>query len=70
MNIKLGYQVYSAREDAEKDLLGVLKQLAAMGYDGVEFAGFYGHSAQEVKAMLEEAGLKAVSSHVPFASIL
>ncbi len=72
MNIKLGYQIYSAREDAEKDLLGVLKQLAAaaMGYDGVEFAGFYGHSAQEVKAMLEESGMKAVSSHVPFAAIV
>ncbi len=34
-----------------------------MGYDGVEFAGFYGHSAAEIKAMLEETGLKAISSH-------
>ena len=59
----IGYKVYSAREVAEKDLLGVLKQLAEMGYDGVEFAGFYGHSAEEIKAMLEETGLKAISSH-------
>ena len=35
----IGYQVYSAREEAEKDLLGVLRQLKEMGYDGVEFAG-------------------------------
>ena len=69
MNIQLGYQVYSAREEAEKDLLSVLKQLAAMGYDAVEFAGFYGHSAEEVNAMLKEANLKAISSHVPFAQI-
>ena len=59
----IGYQIYSAREEAEKDLLGVLKQLAAMGYDGVEFAGFYGHTAEEIKAMLKETGLKAISSH-------
>ena len=53
----IGYQVYSAREEAAKDLKGVLKKLAELGYDGVEFAGFYGHTAQEVKAMLEETSL-------------
>lgn len=65
----VAYQVYSARDDAQKDLLGVLRQLAAMGYDGVEFAGFYGHSAEEISAMLKETGLVALSSHVPFADI-
>lgn len=70
MKINLGYQVYSAREEAEKDLLSVLKQLSEMGYDAVEFAGFYGHSADEISAMLKQTGLAAVSSHVPFASIV
>ena len=65
----VGYQVYSARDDAAKDLKGTLQQIAAMGYDGVEFAGFYGHSAQEVLEILKETGLKAVSSHVPYAEI-
>ncbi len=65
----VGYQLYSARDEAQADLPGVLRQLKAMGYDGVEFAGFYGHTAEEVAAMLEETGLKAVSSHVPFADI-
>ena len=65
----IGYQVYSAREEASKDLLGTLKQLKALGYDGVEFAGFYGHTAEEVKEMLDEAGLVAFSDHVPFALI-
>ena len=60
----VAYQIYSARDDASRDLPSVLKALSAMGYDGVEFAGFYGHSAGEIKAMLEETGLKAVSSHV------
>ncbi len=66
MKINLAYQIYSAREEAEKDLLSVLKQLRSLGYDGVEFAGFYGHSAEAVLAMLKETGLAAVSSHVPY----
>ncbi len=66
----IGYQLYSAREDCAKDLLSVMKQLKALGYDAVEFAGFYGHTAEEVKAMLDEAGLVAVSDHVPYAAIV
>ena len=66
----IGYQVYSAREDASKDLLSVLKTLKELGYDGVEFAGFYGHTAEEVKKMLDETGLVAISSHVPYDSII
>ena len=45
---KVAYQVYSAREEAQKDLRGVLKALAEAGYAGVEFAGFYGHEAASV----------------------
>ena len=62
----VAYQIYSAREEAKADLLSVLKQLKEMGYDGVEFAGFYDHSAEEVAAMLEETGLVAISSHVQY----
>ncbi len=65
----VAYQIYSAREEAAKDLNAVLAELKAMGYDGVEFAGFYGMSAEEVKAALDKNGLAAVSSHVPFAQI-
>lgn len=66
----IAYQVYSAREEAKADLLSVLKQLKEIGYDGVEFAGFYGHSAEDVAAMLKEAGLVAISSHVPYVQML
>lgn len=66
----IGYQLYSAREECAKDLLGVMKQLKALGYDAVEFAGFYGHTAEEIKGMLAEAGLVAISDHVPYAAIV
>ena len=65
----VAYQLYSAREEAQRDLLGVLRQLRGIGYEGVEFAGFYGYSAPQIAAMLEETGLRAVSSHVPLADI-
>ena len=61
---RIAYQIYSARAEAEKDLRGILTTLKKQGYEGVEFAGFYGHSAEEVKAMLDEIGLVAASSHV------
>ena len=65
----VAYQIYSAREDAAKDLDAVLGALKGMGYDGVEFAGFYGNTAEQVKALLDKHGLKAISSHVPFVQI-
>jgi len=65
----VAYQIYSAREEAEKDLDAVLGSLKAMGYDGVEFAGFYGNTAERVKELLDKHGLKAISSHVPFVQI-
>ncbi len=63
-------QLYSVREEAQKDLKGTLQALKEMGYDGVEFAGLYGHSPKEVKEMLEEIGLEAVSAHVPIEELL
>jgi len=66
MSLPVAVQVYSVRKDAEADFYGTLKKIKEMGYDGVEFAGLYGHSADEVKAMLDELGLKAMSAHVPF----
>ena len=38
---------------------GALKALAEMGYKFVEFAGFFGIPADEIKAMLDKYGLNA-----------
>jgi sugar phosphate isomerase/epimerase len=59
-------QLYSVRDAMEKDFFGVLKQVKAMGYSGVEFAGYYGHSAAEISKVLKELSLTAVSAHVAF----
>ena len=68
--LPIGLQLYSVRNEMEKDFAGTLKKVAAMGYRGVEFAGLFGKSAEEVKALLEENGLTAVSAHVPYTEML
>jgi sugar phosphate isomerase/epimerase len=64
-NIPMNYgiQMYSVRDITEADLRGALAQVAALGYKFVEFAGFFGHSAEEVKQMLDENGLYVSGTH-------
>ena len=50
--IPMALQLYSIREDCTQDLPKCLEAVAKMGYDGVEFAGYYGRTAEELKAML------------------
>ena len=64
MKFKVALQVYSVRDYAQDDLKGTLKKIKAMGYHGVEFAGLYGHTAAEVKEMLDEVELTPLSAHV------
>lgn len=61
--IPIGLQLYSVREDCAKDLPGVLKAVAAMGYAGVEFAGYYGRKADELRKLLDENKLKCCGTH-------
>jgi sugar phosphate isomerase/epimerase len=63
LGLPLGLQLYSVREQLPKDYLGTLKQIAALGYKEVEAAGFYDKPAAEVKAAMQEAGLRLVSAH-------
>lgn len=66
MSIPVGLQLYSLREDTAKDFVGVVKAVAAMGYEGVEFAGYGGLTANRLKTLLSDVGLKAAGSHVGF----
>jgi len=60
---KIAVQLYSLRERAEKDYFGVLKDVADMGYAGVETAGLYGHTPAEVKKVCDDLGLLVCSAH-------
>ena len=66
----IAIQLFSVRGDLEKDFEGTLKQIKALGYDGVEFAGLYGKAPAEVKALCESIGLVPISAHVPFVDMM
>ena len=63
-DFKIGLQLYTIRDDMDKDMDASLGKVAEMGYEYVEFAGGYrGRSADEVKALLDKHGLKCNSVH-------
>lgn len=57
-------QMYTVRDDAQRDLAATLAYVAELGYAGVELAGYAGKTAAEVKVLLDTNGLKAVGAHV------
>ena len=61
--IPIGLQLYSVRQACQKDLPGVLRAVAKMGYQGVEFAGYYGRKAKELRKLLDANGLKCCGTH-------
>ncbi|MBR0462820.1 MAG: sugar phosphate isomerase/epimerase [Clostridia bacterium] len=61
--MEYGIQLFSVRDMTEKDLDGALRQISELGYSSVEFAGFFGHSAKDVKAMLDRYNLKVSGTH-------
>ena len=65
-NLKIGLQLYSVRDDMAQDMYAALKKVKEIGYDYVEFAGYFDHSAEEVKSMLDE-----MASHAfPFTRLI
>ncbi len=65
MTLPIALQLYSVKNDAADDLPGVLNQVAAWGYDGVEFAGLHGHAPDQLQRQLHDLGLRCAGAHVP-----
>ena len=55
--------LYTVRDESARDLEGVLKSVAEIGYDGVELFDLHGHDAAQVRAWLDRFGLVAVGRH-------
>jgi sugar phosphate isomerase/epimerase len=61
----IALQLYSVRDAAAQDFEGTVRKVAAMGYAGVEPAGFPGTTAQAASALFKSLGLDVPSAHVP-----
>ena len=66
---RVGLQLYSVRDLMKADVAGTLAKVAAIGFKEVEFAGLFGQSPKDVRAMLDRNGLTAPASHVDWATV-
>jgi sugar phosphate isomerase/epimerase len=62
--IPVALQMYTVREEQAKDFVGTLRKVREIGYEAVEFAGTGGLSAEDLRAVLDDLGLKAMGTHV------
>ena len=65
----IALQLYTIREEAARDFCGALRKVADIGYRAVEFAGYGGLSATELRKQLDELDLRAVATHVRLAEL-
>ena len=62
--ISVALQLYTVRDDAAADFEGTLKQVAQIGYSGVELAGTYGKTADELSNTLQGFALRIAGASV------
>lgn len=62
--MKIYAQMYSVREACEDNFEEALESIAEMGYDGVEFAGYYGLEVNRLKTLMDNLKLETLSAHV------
>ncbi|MFK8005496.1 MAG: sugar phosphate isomerase/epimerase family protein [Saprospiraceae bacterium] len=74
---KMGYQLYSIRDEMAKDTVATLKALKKMGYEDFETYGynseedtFYGYKSKEFKIILDDLQLTTSSGHFGFSPFL
>lgn len=65
-NFKISIQLYSVRGDCGKDFDAALEQVAKMGFEGVEFAGYYNYSGNPaaLRKRLDALEIKAAGTHI------
>lgn len=62
-------QLFTLRDRLANDFVGTLEQIAKIGYDGVELAGYGDLTVVELKETLDRLGLKVAGSHVPLETL-
>jgi sugar phosphate isomerase/epimerase len=63
---KVGVQLYTVRDQMKDDFDDTIARVAAVGYKEVEFAGYFGRTPQQVRAVLDKNGLSAPATHVQY----
>ena len=66
---RIGLMLYSVREACARDFEGTLREVAGMGYQGVELFDLHGHEPEEVGAWLSELALEPAGRHASLEAI-
>ncbi len=63
---RIGLQLYTVRDMMKTDFDGTIAKVAQIGFKEVEFAGYFGKPAKEVRATIDKNGLTSPSGHTEF----
>lgn len=65
--VPVGIELYSVRNELKQDLMGTVRAVAKMGYEGVEFFSPYTawtvEQARDVRKLMDDLGIKCYSTH-------
>ena len=64
VDLKLGVQLWTVKDDLQRDYAGTLRQLAEMGVRRVELFEMGGPPVADIRAALRAARLECISAHV------
>jgi sugar phosphate isomerase/epimerase len=69
--LPVALQLYSVRMGAQKDMAGTIAAVAKMGYEGVEFAGYFSFEkdAKGLRKVLDDNNLKCCGTHAQWDSL-
>lgn len=68
--IPIGVQLYCVRHELADDFDGTMAAVAEIGFEGVEFADYFGRSAKELRKSLDDNGLKCCGTHIVLPDML
>jgi sugar phosphate isomerase/epimerase len=63
-NDRIALQLYTVREYTAHDMVGTLATIAKQGYRAVEFAGYGGVPAADLRKAMDDLGIRAVAAHM------
>jgi sugar phosphate isomerase/epimerase len=66
---RVGLQLYTVRDQMKADMPGTIARVASIGYKEVEFAGYFGRTPAQVRALLSQNNLTSPSTHLPYESL-
>lgn len=68
--MKYGLQMYTLRDLTKNNMANTLKEVARMGYEGVELAGFGDLTVDEMAGVIKETNLSVISAHVGYQELV